>query len=48
MAAICDRLAITITSVTTIAQPVSQPHDGPRPRVTHENDVPQSGSAWFM
>src|SRR4051794_31230622 len=43
--AICARLAITITSATTIAQPPSQPTDGPSARVAHENVVPQSGSA---
>src|SRR6476646_7893324 len=43
--AICARLAITITSATTIAQPPIQPSDGPIARVTHENVVPQSGSA---
>ena len=48
MAAICERLAITITSVATIAQPPSQPHDGPSPRVAQEKVVPQSGSASFM
>jgi hypothetical protein len=46
--AICARLAITITSATTIAQPPSQPVDGPSARVAHENVVPQSGSARFM
>jgi len=39
---------MTITSATTIAQPPSQPSDGPIARVTHENVVPQSGSARFM
>ncbi len=39
---------MTITSATTIAQPPIQPVDGPSARVTHENVVPQSGSARFM
>jgi hypothetical protein len=39
---------MTMMSATMIAQPPSQPHDGPIPRVTHENVVPQSGSARFM
>ena len=30
-----------------IAQPPSQPVSGPNARVTHENVVPQSGSARF-
>ena len=43
--AIWARLAITITSATMIAQPPSQPADGPIALVTQENVVPQSGSA---
>src|SRR3954471_24563890 len=46
--AICARFAMTMTSATTIAQPPSQPADGPSARVAHENVVPQSGSARFM
>ena len=46
--AICARLAMTMMSATMIAQPPSQPSDGPIARVTHENVVPQSGSARFM
>ena len=46
--AICARFAMTMTSATMIAQPPSQPADGPMARVTHENVVPQSGSARFM
>ena len=45
--AICARLAMTITSATTIAQPFSHPSRGPIARVTQENVVPQSGSALF-
>src|SRR3954470_10325350 len=43
--AICARLAMTMTSQTTTAQPPIQPTDGPSARVAHENVVPQSGSA---
>src|ERR1044072_7355866 len=46
--AIWARLAITITSATTIAQPPSQPVDGHSARVAHESVVPQSGSPRFM
>src|ERR1044072_8720318 len=46
--AICARFAITMTSATTIAQPPSQPADGPSARVAHENVVPRSGSARVM
>ena len=35
-------------SATMIAQPPIQPSDGPIALVTHENVVPQSGSARFM
>ena len=35
-------------SATMIAQPAIQPLHGPIARVTHENVVPQSGSARFM
>jgi hypothetical protein len=48
MPAICARLAMTMMSAATIAQPDSQPRCGPIPRVTHANVVPQSGSARFM
>jgi hypothetical protein len=37
--------AITITSERKIAQPFSQPVDGPNVRVVHANVVPASGSA---
>jgi hypothetical protein len=46
--AICARLAITMTSATTIAHPPIQPSDGPIAFVTHAKVVPQSGSARFM
>src|ERR687886_2254791 len=46
--AICARLAMTMMSATTIAQPETQPGTGPNARVTHENVVPASGSALFM
>ena len=39
---------MTMMSATMIAQPPIQPSDGPMPRVTHENVVPQSGSARFI
>ena len=39
---------MTMTSVTTIAQPVSQPSRGPIALVTQVKLVPQSGSALFM
>ena len=39
---------MTMMSATMIAQPPSQPSDGPIARVTQENVVPQSGSARFM
>ena len=48
MPAICARLAITITSAATIAQPESQPSRGPIARVTQAKLVPASGSARFM
>ena len=38
-------VAMTMTSAAKIAQPDSHPRYGPSARVTHENDVPQSGSA---
>ncbi len=44
-AAICASAAITITSVTTIAQPLSQPRWGPIARRTQAKVVPGSGSA---
>ena len=44
----CARFAITMMSATMIAQPPIQPAHGPIARVTHENVVPQSGSARFM
>ena len=37
-----------MTSATMIAQPPIHPAHGPIARVTHENVVPQSGSARFM
>src|SRR3954454_14136256 len=46
--AICARFAMTTMSATMIAQPPIHPSDGPMPRVTHENVVPQSGSARFI
>jgi len=48
MPAICARLAMTMMSAATITQPVTQPSCGPIARVTHANEVPQSGSARFM
>ena len=47
-AATSARLAMTMTSATMIAQPVSQPMRGPIARVTQVKLVPQSGSARFM
>ena len=48
MPAICDRLAITMMSATTMAQPPSQPSHGPMARVTQLKVVPASASARFM
>ena len=45
--AITDSDAMTITSATKIAQPFSQPIQGPKARVVHANVVPASGSALF-
>jgi hypothetical protein len=39
---------MTMMPVVQMAQPPTQPRLGPSARVTHENDVPQSGSARFM
>ena len=39
------RLAITMMSAASTAQPAIQPIQGPNARVAHENVVPQSGSA---
>ena len=39
---------MTMMSATMIAQPPIQPAYGPIALVTHENVVPQSGSARFM
>ena len=44
-AATSARLAMTMTSATMMAQPVSQPRCGPIARVTQVKLVPQSGSA---
>jgi hypothetical protein len=35
-------------SENTTVQPITQPMLGPIARVTHENEVPQSGSTSFM
>jgi hypothetical protein len=43
--AIAASVAITMMSVTTMAQPPSHPAWGPKARVAHANVVPQSGSA---
>jgi hypothetical protein len=45
--AICDRLAITITSAAMMPQPPIQPAQGPNARAVHVNVVPQWGSALF-
>src|SRR5215472_15034970 len=42
------RLAITMMSAATIAQPPHQPVLGPNALVAHVNVVPQSGSALFI
>src|SRR5215472_12933594 len=42
------RLAITITSAATIAQPPAHPVFGPNALVAQVNVVPQSGSALFI
>ena len=39
------RLAITMMSAASTAQPAIQPTHGPNARVHQENVVPQSGSA---
>jgi len=45
--AITARLAITSTSAMNSARPLSQPIHGPKARVVHANEAPQSGSARF-
>ena len=45
MPAIWARLAMTMMSATTIAQPLIQPRCGPNARVPQAKLVPQSGSA---
>src|SRR5579875_1353625 len=45
--ATCARLAITMMSAATMAQPPAQPVRGPNARDAQVNVVPQSGSALF-
>ena len=47
MAAMSDSDAITITSASTITQPLTHPKPGPSARVVQANVVPASGSARF-
>jgi hypothetical protein len=45
--AICDRLAITMTSAAMIPQPPIQPVRGPKALAAQVKVMPQSGSARF-